>query len=88
MEVDGIVLGCVCFLVIVLVALILRYRYKIQKLFLHYLDHSLGMRTPVSIIQGVQLSKRRVLVLLENHLKHEWAKLDFKIAHQQVFKDK
>ena len=58
------------------------------KLFLHYRDHPLGMRTPESIVQGVQLSKRTILVLSENYLKREWSKLDFKTAHQQVFKDK
>lgn len=58
------------------------------KLFLHYRDHPLGVRTPESIIQGVQLSRRTILVLSENYLKREWAKMDYRLAHQQVFKDR
>ncbi|XP_055333585.1 toll-like receptor Tollo [Paramacrobiotus metropolitanus] len=58
------------------------------KLFLHYRDYPLGVRTPESIIQGVQLSRRTILILSENYLKREWAKMDYRLAHQQVFKDR
>ena len=58
------------------------------KLCLHHRDFLVGAPIQQNIFNGIEKSKRMIMILSKNFVKSEWCLLEFRAAHQKVLEDR
>ena len=58
------------------------------KLCLHHRDFLVGAPIQQNILNGIDQSKRMIMVLSSHFVKSEWCLLEFRAAHQKVLEDR
>ena len=57
------------------------------KLCLHHRDFLVGAPIQQNIFNGIEKSKRMIMILSKNFVRSEWCLLEFRAAHQKVLQD-
>ena len=58
------------------------------KLCLHHRDFLVGAPIQQNIFDGIERSKRMIMILSKHFVKSEWCLLEFRAAHQRVLEDR
>ena len=58
------------------------------KLCLHHRDFLVGAPIQKNILNGIEKSKRMIMILSKNFVRSEWCLLEFRAAHQKVLEDR
>ena len=58
------------------------------KLCLHHRDFLVGAPIQQNIFDGIERSKRMIMILSKHFVKSEWCLLEFRAAHQKVLEDR
>ena len=58
------------------------------KLCLHHRDFLVGAPIQQNIFNGIEKSKRMIMILSKHFVKSEWCLLEFRAAHQKVLEDR
>ena len=58
------------------------------KLCLHHRDFLVGAPIQQNIFNGIEKSKRMIVILSKNFVRSEWCLLEFRAAHQKVLEDR